>query len=252
MRPNPKRPVKRRPSKTNRKPVLALAAPARLPAADQALAHRHELELAEREKLRLTICERIGRYRNEVITDARRLVTRTNEAREIGLLVLKDWEQLPGKQMTIDFWEQTQEKYRDPTGQPILLDQLKWFVKIARNIPEPLDPDSGEDLLISMSYRQEQFGAAGFLLEGDAPGTHAAEPPNYFLQLKRHVEKWAQEMVLVVRSLEANPHFGPIEAWPADRRALFLAKYEPAYKTFEAVYRKLTQPAAIVVETGEG
>lgn len=225
MRPN----RKYRPKKI--KPTRALA---KLPAADAILARSREIELAEQRKLRETICDRIGRYRREVTEDVRRIVSRANEAREIGLLILKDWEGLPGKQMTIDFWQQKQELYIDPSGSPILLEQLKWFVKVAMNEPQPIT-----DLRVALSYRQECFGAGGFLLIGDAPGGTASGQDNYFLSLTRHFGKWTQEIETGLKALEQDANFGPVKGWPSERRLVVLAKVEPLHQRLSDFYGKL-------------
>jgi hypothetical protein len=208
-----------------------------LPTADQDIAHHRELELHEAASLRKEVCRTIGNFRAEAKAFGHKTISIINEARGIGFLILKSVEALPGKKMTIDFWKQQQNLYRDQHGQPILLEQLEWFMKVARDNPEPV-----EDIQRALSYRKDIVTQGNFQLESDTPGMHIAEPKNNFNSLQNLLFKATNELRQIIIGLEADQeHFGPVKGWNAERKQIVLLKVQPLKESIDSLYLELNE-----------
>src|SRR5580692_3387947 len=135
------------------KAEVSTTAIAKLPAADEAIKHHTEIVRKEEAVLRAEICNRVGNYRERVVQTAKDVVGLANAGREIGLLYKKMLDFLPGKQMTLDFWQQQQALFVDQFGNQISLENLKWFTKIADKYPDSEIKTLNE----AMSVRQGMF-----------------------------------------------------------------------------------------------
>lgn len=211
-----------------------------LPAADQQIAKHNRMVAQENEALRKEICKRYGNLRDDVEKLGVGLIKAVNESREIGFLIVEAWDKLPGKQMTLDFWEQQRELYKDAKGRPIELDKLKWMVRVSRELPKALTP---EDMRQAMGYRQPLLELPGFHLEGDAPyevnGSGSIAEKNFFTALKVDTEKFGKKFKTYIQSLEKNPRFGPLKTWDAERRAEVWLKVQPLYQELVEMKREL-------------
>ena len=210
---------------------------------DVQLARAKKQELAEQSVLRKEICKRIGRIRDGIKEVGLRCVKLVNDSREVGLLIIKDLERLPGKQMTIDFWHKQRDMYVDHHGQPITLENLKWCVKIAQAEPNPIT-----EVAHANSYGKGLLGLIGFNLEGEAPGAAAAEPRNYFLMLTERAPKLAKEIELCIQSLENNPNFGTIESWKPELLEMAITKIEVPWKQLDDIHSRLLEARRKIVE----
>lgn len=171
----------------------------------------------------VTICHKVGNYRAKAKVVARGMVDLTNDGREIGLLIDGFIEKLPGKQFTLDFWQQWKDQFVCKTGGAIELDELKWFVRLAKNMPKP-----AETLLEAFAARQMTFGAAGFELIGERPPGLAHEQPvpyNDFLSALsfKPLEK-------TIKKLELDPNYGPVESWSVERKEIVWHQVKPMYE----------------------
>lgn len=206
---------------------------ARLPEADRRLARRRRGELrAERD----TIAE-IDRSITAFIRATEKWrdasVSLANDGRRIGILILEWWDKLPGKQMTIDFWQQYESRFVDQCGHRVTLDMLKMFVRIAQNNPQPFT-----SVQTAMSYRQLLFGAAGFELEGGRLLQHAHEPPNFYNELIDKIFD-PKPVTKCLEALANDPNFGPVEHWPAERKTRVLLQLKPFDERYEEFKQKL-------------
>lgn len=198
------------------------------------------MERVEEEALRETICTKIGDLRDELLQWGTQGVGIINRCREIGMLIKKALESLPGKQMTIDFWQKQGHLYRDQYGNPISREMLIWFVRVSENEKEPID-----DIPTALSYRKQMMMLLGFELQGEAPGRDATEETNYFTQLTNQLPRFAKYLDLAVKSLEGNNKFGRLELWPAQRAKLTLQRVEPIFKTISDMHERLQKAAGI-------
>lgn len=197
-------------AKAATKRSLALLAP--LPASDQDIAHRKEIELVEQQATRKEICKRIGQIRKKAHKVGKELVAICNDVIGVGNLIIKDWESLPGKEMTLDFWQKHETKYRDQYGVPITRENLKWCVRMATLNPKPIT-----EVQHAKTYERGIFSLIGFELQGEAPGSVMAPPMNYFTQLTNSIPRIGRELELCIESLKKNPNFGPVQQWPIER-----------------------------------
>lgn len=215
-----------------------------LPRADVDLAHRRELEIEEGDALRQEICRRVGDYRGKATDAAQRVIEVANDAREIGLLIQKAVEALPGKRMTVDFWHQQKAELLDPQGRPITLSNINVFLKLARS-----EPNEITDLKHALSYRQDCFSVGGFELEGLAPGSGPREEEGEsrvegrgsspYIKLRENFDRWTRDFQSMRKGLESDPNFGPVAKWDASRRADVMVKLEPLWTELNGLMKEL-------------
>ena len=164
-----------------------------------------------------------------------RLVVVVNQVREVGLLITEDWDKLPGKQMTIDFWEKQQDLYVDQYGNRISWENLKWCVKVAN-----MEKNEITDVRHANSYEKGLLSLIGYSLEGEAPGAASSEIGNQFIALTNGLEKLGRQVTMAVSSLNTDVTFGPIEQWPAERMEITMTKIEPVFDTLKAMIEKMS------------
>ncbi len=169
----------------------------------------------------VTICQKIGKYQDKVKRIADDMLSGTNDGREIGLLINGFVDKLPGKRMTPDFWEQNKAQFT-VRGKQLSLEEFNWFVRLAKSLPEP-----ATNLREAFAARQMIFPAAGFEMIADRPPGTAHEPAmpyNEFLSFVNyaHVER-------TIKKLELDPNYGPVDRWPAERKAVIWAQAEPLF-----------------------
>lgn len=178
-----------------------------------------------------TICSRVGTFRKGVETWGKMTVKLANDARAIGLFVLEFINELPGKELTLDFWNQFDGMFVDQYGQKVLREQLKVFVRIADNNAEEFT-----DVQSAMSWRQPLLLAAGFELVGErAPGV--AKSPDFYNQLFDMLD--VRKIDSVLRGLQENPNFGPMEAWDSERRQRAWIQLQPTFERIHDIESKL-------------
>lgn len=212
---------------------------ARLPEADQRLAVQRQTAIAVEHQTLTEIIGKITAYRVDMERLANGFVASGNNARAIGQLILGWWETLPGKQMTIDFWQRWQDRMVDRHGRQIELDELKWFVRIALNNPEPFTT-----VQQVLAARQMVFLAAGFALEGEHTPGRPHDPPNAYSQLTSLFDPKPLEATL--RALEKDPNYGSIEKWPPERKQRVWLQIEPFVNRVLALREKFTTPVVDV------
>lgn len=195
---------------------------ARLPASDVAAGRARELKTEESGMLHRTICMDIGRFIRNMEQWGDDSVMLVNSARGIGLLLRKEWDELPGGQMTIDLWQQWQDRYIGPGGLKYSLEQLKYFVRISTQIPK--DITSPREAL---SWRQDLFGASGFELVGQAPGSNAKPPVNHWSELRGALKKLPGQFDAHLAALAEDPDFGKLSTWAPERRELLRVELQP-------------------------
>lgn len=215
-----------------------------LPRTDRELAHRRELEIIEGDALRQEICRRVGNYRDKATGAAQMVIEVANDAREIGFLIQKSVEALPGKRMTVDFWHQQQADLLDAKGRPITLSNINVFLKMARS-----EPNTITDLKHALSYRQDCFSSAGFELEGLAPGQgpRDEEPvagtvpagSSPYVKLRENFDRWHRDFQSMFKGLQDDPNFGPVANWNPSRRADVLVKLQPLWFELNGLMKEL-------------
>lgn len=174
-----------------------------------------------------TICSRVGTFRRDVENWGKMTVKLANDARAIGLFVLEFVNQLPGKELTLDFWHQFDGMFIDQLGHAVTREQLKMFVRIADN-----NPDEFTDVQLAMSWRQPLLLAAGFELVGERPSGTAHET-NYYNRLFEVLD--VKKINSVLDGLEANPNYGPMADWDADRRQRAWLQLAPTFKRIHEI-----------------
>ena len=191
----------------------------------------HPKEAAVQKATIETICGRIGKFRKDAENWGKQTVKLANDARAIGIFIKEFLDALPGKQMTLDFWQQFDAMFIDQFGHKITLETLRIFVRISDNSPDEID-----NVQIAMSWRQPLLLAAGFELESDRPtGTaHAANFYNKFFQVLD-----VKRLDNVIVGLESDPEYGDIDQWPSDRRERVWLQIKPMVERVKGLEAKL-------------
>ena len=123
------------------------------------------------------ICKRFGAARKKSIKWGELTIEVLNDWRELGIFINTFLKELPGGQMTLDFWQQFKDLFVDGHGIPITIDQLKIVSRLASNLDAPVS-----DAAIALSYRKEIQLAAGFWLEMQREAG-APQEKNFYLEL---------------------------------------------------------------------
>ena len=79
------------------------------------------------------IAEKIHVFKAKTLECLKEELRIFNEWRKIGIYFNTLCDSLPGKKMTIDFWQQVKDQFFDPDGRAITLEMLKFAASIARN-----------------------------------------------------------------------------------------------------------------------
>lgn len=237
--------MKKKPSKRKPKNVSPDAG---LPAADQRIAKHKRIEKVETDALHQEICNRVGKLRDDAEKTGDKVIAMINEARAVGMLIIEAWDKLPAKQMTIDFWHQQHELYRDANGRPIELEWLKWMVKVSRELPEAL---TKKDFRQAMGMRQQLFAMGEFKLEGDAPylanGGSGGDGKDFFSLFMVQPEKFERQFSNIIKGLEDDAKYGPVSKWPKERKAVARSKMEPLFNRISSFMQNLNAPEAVNV-----
>lgn len=109
-------------------------------------------------------------------------VDKAESARQIGIVLVEFTDTLPGKKLTADFYQQVKDEFTDAKGQSVPLELLEWFIRVARNNPDPI-----LDFATADKWRQPMLLATGdesFRLTGDHAGQVAHVPPTPLEMLK--------------------------------------------------------------------
>lgn len=204
-----------------------------LPKKDQEIARHRSMEIEEQGKLIEEINRSIGEYRGRIGTFAKEGLSIARDARRIGMLILKHWELLPGKTMTFDFWQKFQDDFPG-----VSLEMLKWFVRVAQG-PEITTFQE------ALSCRKQLLLCSGdFKLEGEAPGSNAHEPPNFYTKLMSCLDPKTLQCNL--QNLAKDSNFGDIAVWPQERKDKLKLQLEPYKQLIEQIWAKVNES---VIET---
>lgn len=213
--------------------------PNTIPAADMTIAHLREMENDEAAELRREICKRFSDARDKTSEGFKKVVLAANTVREVGVLVMKYIDLLPGKQLTIDFYKQRKGDFVDAHGQPISRDSLLWAVRMAKNEPEPI-PDPAYAI---MGYRREQLALIGYTLKGEAPSREPAPAENHFALVLAKIDAARNDWKKHIDALEEDGRFGPIRNWEPEQARLMLGKVNRARQELDKYAEELAVAA---------
>ena len=177
------------------------------------------------------ICSRFSNFRDKALKWGEVGIELVNEGRELGLFIKGFLKELPGGQMTTDFWMQFEGKFKDKHGNPITIEQLKVLVRLADNLDQPV-----EDVNIALSWRKEIQMAAGFWLEMErAQGT--VQDKNYYNDLLQLLSP--KKLLPVLTGLENDPRWGSILTWPEERKESARLQIKPTKELLDRIWEEL-------------
>ena len=144
------------------------------------------------------------------------MVHKTDEARQVGITLVELADMLPGRELTMDFYEQHKAEFTDAHGQPVAFQILQWFIRTARKNPEPID-----NFLVASNNFQPLLLTAGVVepvkvKSGDRTGK-PAEMSNPYLKITNWLDG-AADVREQINEFEKHPHFGSFDTLN-DRRA---------------------------------
>ena len=181
------------------------------------------------------ICTDIGEFRKLArnwATDGFRLL---NKGIDIGIIVKGFVDELPGKQLTLDFWIQFKGMFIDQYGHPVTQEQLIWFYNLAeRRANKHVEQTEVDEML---SYRRELLGQVGLVTYGERAGGEGGGDVNYYNKFFNVVN--AKKLLSVVSGIESDPNFGPIKNWPMERKQRAWLQFEPFYKRMAQIAEEL-------------
>jgi len=178
--------------------------------------------------------ELVAQYRGEAKSAGQKLVDTAELGRQIGLLILEMENELPGKRLTEDFWQQHPELHFDLNGQSIARERLEWFVATARRYPDKIKM---EDVGKIARTVQLALGGEEFVLAAErAPQvSHAPESPVSLLRERLNFQRIEE----VWRAVRADHHFCPDGRLRADLRDALRVELGPTIKIVDELKREL-------------
>jgi len=137
---------------------------------------------AERELEESAIAEVLRRHAElkggviPLATALRTVVSKAEEARQIGVVLVEFVDRLPGKKLTRDFYERDyKHKFVDATGQQFSFELLEWYIATARKNLAPI-----ADMGTALKFVQPLLLTSGepeFQLSAEPPPTKNRIPP---------------------------------------------------------------------------
>ena len=191
----------------------------------------HPNELAVESATVKKICEDIGEFRVMAKKWGSDGFVLVNKGRDIGIFINVLIDSLPGKNLTLDFWQQLEGLFFDQYGNPITREQLVWFANHAKRNPEPVT-----DVNVMLSYRKEILAQVNMVLEGERIGGKP-EDVNFYNKFLQFLDE--KKLLPLVSGLENDPHYGPIKDWPLERKQRAWLQFEPFLKRVEAIANEL-------------
>ena len=163
------------------------------------------------------------------------IVIKAEEARQAGIELALWSDTLPGRRLTVDFYEQHKHELLDATGAPVRFDLLEWLIKTAReNAQSPV-----ETLHDALKYKQGFLGVCGQmeLWENAAPPQRAVPPADPLVDLKKYLAPTVIPGMLA--RLRDNPNYYVGGQLRADIRQLWAAEFAPTFKAVDDFRREL-------------
>lgn len=160
------------------------------------------------------------------------LIDKSEQARQIGIVLVEFVDTLPGKRLTPDFYEQTKHLFVDGRGQSVPLHILELFIRHARKHEQPITT-----IAAALDSQQLLLGAAGgeFALVAESqrtpPVLHPpANPLNQLKDIFAHLEIGS-----VVDRFRSSPNYCPGGQLRPDLAAALKVELKPKLLEFDAV-----------------
>ena len=191
--------------------------------------------------------ERYARWRPRALPAVKEVISLTEEARQMGIVLLEFVESLPGKKLTVDFYEQLKSTvFRDEHGQTIALELLEWFMRTARNNALPITSFRAADKYnqpVLFEAQAQAIVAEGEVAEGLYERVQAAMLKNRVPPKDAWTEitDWFEGSAIEEQwsKLKANPHYYPDGHLREDLREMYAAHLAPKFKVLDELRREL-------------
>jgi len=172
----------------------------------------------------------VSAFKREVEDFGCKSVKLIGDAVRIGQNIIDLCQRLPGKEMTVDFWQQMGKLLKDANGHEITFRQLRFFVRIAKNAADVVKPQE------ALAWRNELFEAGGMSVEGGTVGL-VAHHTNYYNKLLSNLDPRKLEKPLA--ELMNDDAFGPLLDWTDERKERVRLQIEPFKKKLDELYEQL-------------
>lgn len=172
------------------------------------------------------IIKRIGKFFEVFKPAMMGVVASAENARQAGVMLCEFEETLPGRKLTLDFYEQLRAEFVDRRGHAISFDQLQWFMRVARQHPDPFT-----EILDALQYKQPMLLASGeFNLESQRPPQTSHSPPEPAERLKAYFDSGLAD---TIRALRENPDYCPGGRLRPDLREVLMEDLAPKLKVWD-------------------
>ena len=171
------------------------------------------------------ILKHVNGFYDEMRPALMSFVAGAENARRAGVLLKEFEETLPGKRLTIDFFQQFKDSFKDAKGQSIPYDQIQWFIRLADQRQEPFRLVSD----IAPVYKQLLIGSGELEVEGRAPQSpHAPQAPTEALK-----SYFSTDIVKTIQSLRENVNYCPEGHLRPDLKELLLVDMKPKLSAWD-------------------
>jgi len=170
------------------------------------------------------ILKHVNGFYDEMRPALHGFVAGAENARRAGVLLKEFEDTLPGKSLTIDFYQQFKSSFVDAKGQCIPYDQIQWFISVGKR--ETQFKLIGDVFPV---MKQLLIGSGELELEGRAPQTpHAPQAPTE--ALKAYFDT---SIVKTIQSLRSNECYCPDGHLRPDLKELLLLDMKPKLATWD-------------------
>lgn len=165
----------------------------------------------------------------------RGLVDKSEQARQIGIVLLEFTDTLPGKKLTRDLYEQMKHLFRDDQGRQLNLELLEWFMRVARHNQNPI-----ADIQTALKWNQPLLLGSGdveFTLETERPQLQRIPPKDEWGKLTAWLEN--PELEQNWSRLKTNPSYFPGGHLRPDLKAMMIEEWKPKFAVLDELRSEL-------------
>lgn len=166
----------------------------------------------------------------------RLFVNKSEQAREIGIVLCELADSLPGKKLTRDFYEQMKSEFVDSGGKQISFELLEWFMRVARQNPsEPID-----NMRSAMKCLQPMLIASGepeFQLVSDTSTKQRIQPKDEWNKLLDWLD--VPDLIENWNMLKKNDSYFPGGHLREDLKSVFAVELKPKIAVIDELKREL-------------